>query len=102
MEKSLQQALCQRGLVPGLPEQAKKSTVNQRMLPQKKYRYRGRPCSILPDDKLWCVSGRDLINGGGGVLEWCYDGEDAKHQMMVMRLEFPEQFADLLAHKFVE
>jgi len=51
----------------------------------RKYRYRNYPCNIVPDDKLWEVSGLDLITGGGGVLEWCWDKEDAKHVYQSMK-----------------
>lgn len=41
------------------------------------YKYRGLPCNIQPDDKLWCVSGSDTWTGASGVLEWCYNEGDA-------------------------
>ncbi len=41
---------------------------------------RGLPCTILPDDELWCVCGSysDGEISGGGVLDWCYDKEDGE------------------------
>lgn len=48
------------------------------------YTFRGLPCNIQPDDKLWCVCG-GMKGGGGGVLEWCYDEEDAKDILKEMR-----------------
>jgi hypothetical protein len=63
-----------------------------------RYRFRGLPCSIQPDDKLWCVSGHH--GSGGGVLEWCYDEEDAKSMLKYMR-GFPE-FKNLSAAPFLE
>ncbi len=43
------------------------------------YKYRNLPASIQTDDKLWCVVGRFVSErgDGGGVLEWCYDEQDA-------------------------
>ena len=64
------------------------------------YRYRGLPCSIEPDDKLWMVSGRDQLNGGGGVLEWCFDQTDAEERMALMA-RFPERFTMLDAAPFL-
>lgn len=60
------------------------------------YRYRGLPCSIAKDEGLWCINGGDRINGGCGVLEWCYDEDDARHRLEKMR-EHPHQFQDLSA-----
>jgi hypothetical protein len=42
------------------------------------YTYRNLPCTIVLDDQLWHVCGRDIVDGGGGVLEWCYDEADAR------------------------
>lgn len=41
-----------------------------------------RPCNIVADEYLWCVSGQ-IPGGGGGVLVWCYNEIDAQ---WVMRL----------------
>lgn len=49
------------------------------------YKYRGLPCSIQPDGKLWCVSGADRVGNGAGILEWCYDKKDAKRLMKAMQ-----------------
>ena len=46
---------------------------------------RGLPCSILPDDRLWCVVGGELDGKGGGILEWCYDQRDAEAVAATMR-----------------
>ena len=44
------------------------------------YIFRNLPCNIVPDDELWYISGNfQHENGfGSGVLEWCYDENDAK------------------------
>ena len=60
------------------------------------YRYRGLPCSIAKDEDLWCINGGDRINGGCGVLEWCYDEEDALYRLERMR-KHPHQFQELSA-----
>lgn len=49
------------------------------------YVYRGLPCSIAEDERLWAVSGIDLLEGGQGVLEWCYDEEDARDVLASMQ-----------------
>lgn len=64
------------------------------------YVYRGLPCSIAPDETLWCVSGSD-IRGGSGVLEWCYDEQDAKAVLADMS-RFPERFHRLSAHAYAK
>ena len=48
------------------------------------YRYRGLPCSIAPDENLWYVGGQDK-RGGGGILEWCYDEDDANAMLREMQ-----------------
>lgn len=50
----------------------------------RKYKYRNLPCNIQPDEKLWCIVGQDNF-GGGGVLEWCYDREDAEERLQEMK-----------------
>lgn len=80
------------------PTQCRHASPRRGKAPER-YRYRGLPCSIRSNDNLWCVSGRDLLNGGSGVLEWCYDEEDAEYRLSTMK-RFSNQFADLLAHKF--
>lgn len=55
------------------------------------YKYRGYACNIAPDDKLWCICGHDQHDRSSGVLEWCYDEEDAKYL-----LEKMQQFSQFL------
>lgn len=62
------------------------------------YKYRGLPCSIAPDDKLWCISGYDNNGGSTGVLEWCYDEQDATAILAIMQ-EHP-RFKNLSAHQW--
>ncbi|MCC5610983.1 hypothetical protein LC612_30600 [Nostoc sp. CHAB 5834] len=63
------------------------------------YEYRNLPCSIVPDEYLWTVSGNDC-RGGSGVLEWCYDKDDAEHRLELMQQE-PTRFTQLSASAFV-
>jgi hypothetical protein len=63
------------------------------------YRYRGLPCSIAPDEKLWYVGGQDK-QGGSGVLEWCYDKSDAQHMLTAMQ-HHSARFVGLTAAKFL-
>ena len=49
-----------------------------------RYKYRGYPCSIQSEDKLWCVVGEDIISNSAGVLEWCYDQKDAEQVKAIM------------------
>lgn len=49
-----------------------------------------QPMTISPEG--WCVEGRYATGGGGGVLEWCENEEQAKK-----RVEFFKD-CDLLAH----
>ncbi len=45
------------------------------------YTYRGRDCR----NRAWYVGGEDTgPHGGGGVLEWCNDEQDAKERMGIM------------------
>lgn len=62
------------------------------------YVYRNLPCSIVPHEELWCVSGAD-VRGGAGVLEWCYDEADANGILADMK-RFPERFTGLKAEAF--
>lgn len=48
------------------------------------YKFRGLPCNIQPDENLWCVCG-GMKGGGGGVLEWCYDEQDANDILKEMQ-----------------
>lgn len=69
----------------------------------KPYRYkeRGLPCvDARGHDMPWCVSGYqefEYMDGstgrGGGVLEWCYDEEDAYERLRLMRPD--PRFSDL-------
>ena len=65
------------------------------------YCMRGLPSSIARDEDLWCVNGRDHLNGGDGVLEWCYDEADATSLLAEMR-KHPHQFKDLSAAPYQE
>jgi hypothetical protein len=50
----------------------------------RKYQYRSLPCNVVPDDQLWCVEGFDLVEPGGGVLEWCRSESDAQERIALM------------------
>lgn len=63
------------------------------------YRYRGCPCSIAQDDRLWMVGGYDKRTGGSGVLEWCANAGDALRLFTQMQ-RFPDRFFDLTAGRF--
>lgn len=63
------------------------------------YEYRSLPCNIRPDEKLWCVSGRDS-RGGAGILEWCYDASDALNRFGMMHAD-KDRFSDLRYHKYL-
>lgn len=65
------------------------------------YVYRGLGCDIASDDRLWAVNGHDLIHGGSGVLEWCYDEEDARRVLQTMQ-EHSYQFRELSATSYLE
>ena len=43
---------------------------------------RGLPCTIT--ENPWYVSGMLPDGSGGGVLEWCYDEEDACAMLRVL------------------
>jgi hypothetical protein len=94
-ENSLQYAFRKVGLAS-----SEKATETQQ--PKKKvarqYRYRNLPCSIRPDNQLWCVSGYDTKSGASGILEWCYDEIDANFVMNTMLT--CGHFADLKAEKY--
>lgn len=64
------------------------------------YVYRGLPCTIAGDESLWLVSGCDKRSNGGGVLEWCFDEEDAKDILDKMK-QFPDRFSDLAARPYL-
>lgn len=62
------------------------------------YQYRGAPCSIAPDEDLWCIAGHDK-RGGSGILEWCHGEEDA--QMLFRKMSrFPLRFPGLVAEPY--
>lgn len=63
------------------------------------YKFRGLPCSIQPDDKLWCICGGEK-NGSGGVLEWCYDEQDAETILKEMQ-KYP-YFSNLHASSYLD
>ena len=63
-----------------------------------KYKFKRRPCNIRPDHLLWCVSGQ--YEGGGGVLQWCYNEQDANRVLAEMQQD-PE-FSNLRAHPWQE
>lgn len=46
-----------------------------------KYKYRSLPCSAGD----WSVCGFDSLLNGGGVLEWCFDQEDANERLRIMK-----------------
>ena len=56
-----------------------------------RYQLRNLPCNIRPDAELWCIVGGmtdPFGNGsGGGILEWCYDRQDAETLMAQMQLD---------------
>lgn len=65
------------------------------------YRYRGLPCSIAPDNGLWTVSGEDVRTRTSGVLEWCFNEDDARHVLDAMS-RFPDRFKALAAQAFAK
>ena len=56
---------------------------------RKPYKYRNLPCTAGE----WSVCGFDSLDGGGGVLEWCFDKADAIDRLRIMKA-YP-QFQDL-------
>jgi hypothetical protein len=64
------------------------------------YVYRGLPCSIAPDEQLWTVGGQDRMDNSGGVLEWCYDMQDAMAVLEAMA-RHPGRFTNLGAQPFL-
>ncbi len=57
------------------------------VLPSTKYQYRNLPYrDSFSENPRWVyVSGIDCIKGGGGILEWCYDLEDADTRIFLMK-----------------
>jgi hypothetical protein len=61
---------------------------------------RNLPCDIAPENELWCVSGSRKDGNGAGVIEWCFDEEDA--MMMETLLDRIGDWTDLRVHKWIE
>jgi hypothetical protein len=53
------------------------------------YEYRNFPCTV----GKWAVTGKDRVGGGAGVLEWCFNEEDAFQLMAEMHKDY--KFVDL-------
>lgn len=64
-----------------------------------KYKFRNLSCSIRSDDKLWCVSGQ-CEGFGSGVLEWCYDDDDANHRRSLMVKD--KRMSNLTVERFAD
>ena len=66
------------------------------------YKLRNLPCTIQPDAKLWTVCGKQKIENGiaSGVLEWCYDMEDATY--IKSKMDQDPNFYDLVILKWEE
>lgn len=66
-----------------------------------KYKMRNLPCrDALGNEMPWCVCGNEkvtfsdgTVQTGGGVLEWCWDREDAAERLEMMRRD--PRFSDL-------
>jgi len=65
-----------------------------------RYTPRNLGCDILPDGELWCVTGVSdtLRRRSMGVLEWCFDEEDA-YTLMQMMMRDPD-YSELHHHKY--
>lgn len=50
-----------------------------------RYNYRGLGMNIADDDTRWCIVGTDIANNSDGILEWCYDREDAQRRLSKMQ-----------------
>lgn len=59
---------------------------------------RGFPCSIVPDEELWMITGS--MGNGGGVIEWCVDEEDANHRLDKLKSDTTGRYKDLKAEKY--
>ena len=59
----------------------------------RKYTYRSLPYDDKTIIKLYHVSGKDLVSGHAGVLEWCRSKVDA--QEIFNKMQLTEEFADL-------
>ena len=64
----------------------------------RKYQARNYPCTIQSDDKLWCITGRDIVTNSGGILEWCYDQKDA--EQLLEKMQASNEFNYLVASKY--
>jgi hypothetical protein len=80
-----------------------RTTVKEKPLP--KYKYRNYPCSITRNP--WYVSGSSKVkdgdgymDNGSGILEWCWDEDDAKRVFKTMS-QYP-QFSNLKIGQWVE
>jgi len=71
-------------------------TAVQEKLDKCEYIFRNLPCNILPEDELWCVTG--FFSNGGGVLEWCYNENDANERFQLM--SFDKRFSELKAQPY--
>jgi hypothetical protein len=67
---------------------------------QSNYKYRNLPCT----EGKWYVSGTHKIEfsglGGSGILEWCYDENDATHIME--KMEKTGEFSNLKIGEWAE
>lgn len=50
------------------------------------YKLRNLPCDVVPNDKLWYISGNGA-HVGSGVLEWCVNKGDAEYLLQLMKLD---------------
>jgi hypothetical protein len=68
------------------------------------YKMRNLPCrDSVGNDMPWAVCGKmkekfpdGTVVDGGGVLEWCWDREDAVQRMEMMKND--ERFSSLSVH----
>lgn len=71
-------------------------TAVQEKLDKCEYTFRSLPCNIVPENEVWCVTG--FHEGGGGVLEWCYNEDDANERLKLM--SFDKRFNELKAQPY--
>ena len=57
------------------------------------YEYRNLPCTAGE----WAVVGEDRVMRAGGVLEWCWDEQDALERMVMMHRD--PRFVNLAVEK---
>lgn len=71
---------------------------------EERYEFRNLPCNIVPKNQLWCVSGvyedKKKNMSGGGILEWCYNEEDANITLSQMKRD--KRFSKLSASKYIK